>query len=159
MRQPLEEHQVQIARVHGNVRYPAHFMLVCAMNPCPCGYYPDRNRCTCRQTDVERYQGKVSGPILDRIDLCVEVMPVKWKHLKKDQQAEGSKRIRQRVMEAIKLQQRRFAGTHYQFNGEIEAADMERYCHLGESEQRQMEQIYETMRLSARGYLRILKVA
>jgi magnesium chelatase family protein len=159
MRQPLEEHQVQIARVHGNVWYPAHFMLVCAMNPCPCGYYPDRNRCTCKQTDVERYQGKVSGPILDRIDLCVEVMPVKWRHLKRERQAESSESIRRRVMQAIELQQKRFSGTHYQFNGEIEAADMERYCHLGEIQLRQMEQIYETMGLSARGYHRILKVA
>ncbi|MDR0948866.1 MAG: YifB family Mg chelatase-like AAA ATPase [Lachnospiraceae bacterium] len=159
LRQPLEEHEVQVARVHGNVRYPAHFMLVCAMNPCPCGYYPDRNRCTCKQTDVERYQGRVSGPILDRIDLCVEVLPMKWKHLKKERHIETSKMIRERVMQAIEIQSCRFQGSKYQFNSEIEAADIERYCRLGTNEQRQMEQIFENMGLSARGYHRILKVA
>ncbi|MDR0963572.1 MAG: YifB family Mg chelatase-like AAA ATPase, partial [Clostridium sp.] len=155
LRQPLEEHEVYVSRVHGTVRYPAHFMLVCAMNPCPCGYYPDRNRCTCKQTDVERYQGRVSGPILDRIDLCVEVLPMKWKHLKKERNIETSKMIRDRVMQAIQVQRRRFQGSKYQFNSEIEAADMERYCPLGINEQRQMEQIYENMGLSARGYHRI----
>jgi magnesium chelatase family protein len=159
LRQPLEEHQVQIARTHGNVRYPSHFMLICAMNPCLCGFFPDRNRCTCTQSEIARYQGRVSGPILDRIDLCVEVLPVKWQQLKRKQQEESSATIRKRVLQAILLQQKRFQDTHYQFNGEIEAADMDRYCHLGEEQQKQMEQIYETMGLSVRGYHRILKVA
>ena len=82
LRQPIEDRLVTIARAGGNVTYPSDFMLVCAMNPCPCGYYPDKNRCHCTETQVRRYMGKVSGPILDRIDLCVELEPVDFFCLK-----------------------------------------------------------------------------
>lgn len=162
MRQPMEEHEVHISRVNTNVSYPANFMLVCAMNPCPCGYYPNVNRCKCTELQVKRYLGKISGPILDRIDLCVELQPVDVKKLqmkKKRDNAENSNAIRERVMEARKMQVRRFAGSRYQFNADIEGADMEEFCPLGKKEKECMEQLYRSLQLGARSYHRICKVA
>lgn len=159
LRQPIEEHLVNISRVNGNVTYPSDFMLVCAMNPCPCGYYPDRNRCRCSETQVRRYMGKVSGPILDRIDLCVELHPVDIAGLKEREGAESSEDIRGRVMRARERQNDRFEGSRYRFNGDIEASCIDRYCALGKEEQACMEQLYHSLRLSARSYHRILKVA
>lgn len=158
MRQPLEEHRIQIARIGGNVTYPADFMLVAAMNPCPCGYYPDKNRCRCTEAQVKRYMSRVSGPILDRIDLCVELQPVDIMHLQ-ERPAENSAKMQKHVAIARKRQEKRFAGTTYRFNGDIEAADMERFCKLGQEERKTMEQLYHSLQLSARAYHRILKVA
>ena len=159
LRQPLEEHKVNIARVGGNVTYPSDFMLVCAMNPCPCGFYPDRNRCRCTEPQVKRYMGKVSGPILDRIDLCVELQPVELAGLRGGRKAESSAVIRERVRLARERQAERFRGTGCRFNADIDAANIEKYCPLGEDEQLYMEQLYHSLQLSARAYHRILKVA
>ena len=158
MRQPLEDREVHLARAYGNVTYPAHFMLVCAMNPCHCGYYPDRNRCRCTESSIRKYLGRISGPVLDRIDLCVEILPVNITKLRRPG-GESSAVIRERVMKARKLQEARFLGTNCHFNGEIASADMERYCALGKKEQKVMEQAYESLQFSARGYHRILRVA
>lgn len=114
LRQPLEDHEVHLARMYGNVTYPADFMLVCAMNPCPCGFYPDRGRCTCTESEIRKYQGRISGPILDRIDLCAEVLPMDIKKLSGTGKTSGglggesSAAIRRRVMAAQKKQQERF---------------------------------------------------
>lgn len=159
MRQPLEEKQVHIARINGNVTYPADFMLVCAMNPCPCGYYPNLNRCRCTQPQVQKYMGKVSGPILDRIDLCVELQPVEIANLHSDKRSESSEAIRKRVMNAREWQAKRFHGTDRQFNGDMDAMDIEKYCVLKKAEKKYMEQMYTSLQLSARGYHRVLKVA
>lgn len=159
LRQPLEERRVNISRVSENVTYPSDFMLVCAMNPCPCGYYPDRNRCRCTEPQVRKYMGRVSGPILDRIDLCVELQPVDVLSLRGGTRGESSAHIGQRVMEARKVQERRFAGTAYRFNADIDASDIERYCPLGEEEQACMERLYHSMQLSARAFHKIVKVA
>jgi len=159
LRQPLEERRVQISRAGGNVVYPSDFMLVCAMNPCPCGYYPDVNRCRCTQPQIRKYMGRVSGPILDRIDLCVELQAVDIRSLKGRKKNESSARIRERVLKARKRQEKRFQGERYRFNGDISAADVEKYCPLGKQEQQYMEQLYEALKLSARAYHRILKVA
>ncbi len=159
MRQPLEEKQVHIARANGNVTYPADFMLVCAMNPCPCGYYPNLNKCRCTQAQVQRYMGKVSGPILDRIDLCVELQPLGITHLHSGKSSESSSVIRERVMQARERQELRFRGTDRRFNGDMDATDMERYCRLGQEEKRYMEKLFTSLQLSARGYHRVLKVA
>ena len=158
LRQPLEEHRVNISRISGNVTYPSDFMLVCAMNPCPCGYYPNRNRCRCTEPQVRKYMGRVSGPILDRIDLCVELQPVDVLSLR-DGQGESSASIRQRVLKARERQVRRFAGTVYRFNADIDASDIERYCPLGQEEQDCMERLYHSLHLSARAFHRVLKVA
>ncbi len=159
MRQPLEERKVRVSRVNGSVSYPAEFVLVCAMNPCPCGYYPDVNRCRCTTPQVKRYLGRVSGPVLDRIDLCVELRPVGLDHLQEGEKGESSAAIRKRVMEARRRQEQRFAGSRYRFNADISAADMETYCPLGKAERALMERLYDSLRLSARGYHRLLKVA
>lgn len=159
LRQPLEEHRVHISRAGGNVTYPSDFMLVCAMNPCPCGYYPDRNRCHCTETVVKRYMGKVSGPILDRIDLCVELSAVKIAALSSKEKAESSAAIRERVLRAREMQIKRFQGTNCRFNSDIDAGNLEQFCPLGKEEQQYMEQLYDKLQLSARAYHRILKVA
>lgn len=162
MRQPIEDHEIHIARVNASVTYPADFMLVCAMNPCPCGYYPNVNRCRCTQVQVQRYMGKVSGPILDRIDLCVELQPVDIKSLQstgKKRTAEHSADIRARVSEARKIQELRFQGSRYRFNADIEAADIDKFCPLGAKERECMEKLYDSLQLGARAYHRIQKVA
>lgn len=159
LRQPLEDKQVQIARSSGTFDYPADFMLVCAMNPCPCGYYPDVGRCRCTPYEIKRYLGRVSGPILDRIDLCVEVQPMEFKDITVKSPGESSEQIRDRVMQARKVQEIRFAGTELHFNADMGAGEVERYCTLGEQEQNYMEKVFSAMQLSARAYHRTLKVA
>lgn len=129
------------------------------MNPCPCGYYPDTNRCHCSRTQIGKYMGKVSGPILDRIDLCVELQPVDYASLQTGKKGESSADIRSRVEQARQIQKERFRGTDYRFNGDIEVAAMERYCALQPEEQKCMERLYHSLQLSARAYHRILRVA
>ncbi len=148
-----------VARSNGNVKFPADFMLVCAMNPCPCGYYPDTNRCRCTTPKVERYVGKVSGPVLDRIDLCVEMQAVDIKSLREGRREESSSEIRQRVLRARKLQEERFWGTDIRFNADMESVDVEHFCVLGKKELKCAENLYHSLQLSARGYHRMLKVA
>ena len=158
MRQPLEEHMIYQARAYGNITFPADFMLVCAMNPCGCGFYPDRNRCRCTESAIRKYLGRISGPILDRIDLCVEVLPVDFKGLGKKGN-ETSETIRKRVMKARKRQKERLEGTGYHFNSAIPSSLLEQYCALDKGLMHLMEQAFRTMHLSVRGYHRILRVA
>ncbi len=159
MRQPLENHTIQIVRVGGNLTYPADCILVGAMNPCPCGYYPDRNRCRCNEAQIHKYMGKVSGPILDRMDLCVEVAQVSITDLGGSTMSHSSAELRAMVEQARKRQEYRFKNSPYDFNGRIATAGIEQYCTLGESEQACMEELFRTMHFSARVYHRILKVA
>lgn len=133
--------------------------FIVPMNPCPCGYYPDGNRCHCTQVQVSKYMGKVSGPILDRIDLCVELQAVDYASLKNRTGGECSADIRRRVEKARLRQKERFEGTGYRFNGDIDASVIEKYCMLGEEQQKCMERLYASLRLSARAYHRILRVA
>lgn len=159
LRQPLEDKKVQIARSTGNYIYPADFMLVGAMNPCPCGFYPDRERCHCTPYEIRRYLGRISGPILDRMDICVEAVPMEFRDMAKHATGERSQDIRERVLMARERQKQRFIGTGIQFNGDMGAAEVERYCRLGPDETSYMEKMFVKMKLSARAYHRILKVA
>lgn len=159
LRQPLEDRQVNIARAQGNCVYPADFMLVCAMNPCRCGYFPDKNRCRCSEGDLAKYWGRLSGPLLDRMDMYVETSRIGLEKLQSIRQGECNARIRQRVVEARAMQEERFRGKKYSFNGDMEAANLERYCELGRQEKKLMELAYRRLELSARTYHRILKVA
>ena len=159
LRQPLEDKVVQIARNSGVYTFPADFMLVGAMNPCPCGYYPDMARCRCAPCEVKRYLGRISGPILDRIDICVEAAPLKFQDIAQKSAGESSTRIRERVLQARQIQAERFAGTNLQFNADMGAAEVEKYCVLGWKEREYMERMFAVMHLSVRGYHRILKVA
>jgi len=160
LRQPLEEKQIHIARNSGTFIYPADCMFVGAMNPCPCGNYPDFNRCNCTPFEVQRYLGHISGPIIDRIDICVETPKVSFHELLgATEKNESSDVIRQRVMKARKIQEKRYAGIGYRFNAELTPGDIRRFCTLGFKEQQFMEKIFETMKLSARAYHKVLKVA
>ena len=159
LRQPLEDKKIHIARIYGNFTYPADFMLVAAMNPCPCGYYPDRNRCTCSDNDVKRYLSRISGPILDRIDMMIEAPKVDIKQLSANIKNESSKAIKARVLEARQRQAHRYKGTNYHFNAELRVGDIKQYCVLGEKEQELMEQVFSVMNLSARVYHKIIKLA
>lgn len=159
LRQPLEDKRVHIARTYGSFIYPADFMLVAAMNPCPCGYFPDRNRCTCSEHEVKRYLHKISGPILDRIDIAIEAPKVDIKQLSSQDSNESSACIKARVMEARERQEARFQGSGYRFNAELKGADIREYCPLGTKEQEFMEQVFERMNLSARSYHKLIKVA
>ncbi len=159
MRQPLEDASVTISRVSGAVTYPAEFMLVCAMNPCKCGWYGDPSRCcTCSERAVEAYRSRISGPLLDRIDIVVEVPAVHFEDLRARAEAEPSEAVRERVNAARQRQNARF-GEGTMCNARMGPAEMRKYCSLDESGVELMKQAFEAMGLTARSYDRILKVA
>ena len=159
MRQPLEDGQVTISRVSGAVTYPAEFMLVCAMNPCKCGWYGDPSgRCRCSERDVENYRSRISGPLLDRIDIVVEVPAVHFEDLRTRVEAEPSVSVRQRVNAARQVQVERF-GSGGMCNARMGPEEMRRYCALSEESAALMKNAFEAMGLTARSYDRILKVA
>ena len=160
MRQPLEDGAVTIARVSGSVTYPAEFMLVCAMNPCKCGWYGDPSgRCTCSQSSIENYRSRISGPLLDRIDMIVEVPAVPYEDLRRRKEAEPSEVIRQRVNEARKLQHRRFGEASGMCNARMGPNELRYYCVLDDESDMLMKQAFEVFGLTARSYDRILRVA
>ena len=159
LRQPLEEKKVTISRLNGSCTYPAKFMMVGAMNPCKCGFFPDRNRCNCSEYQIKNYLGKISMPLLDRMDLCVEAMEMTYKDLVVSKKGESSKDIRKRVKKARKIQLERFRNENIFYNGEMNTSQVEKFCKLGEDEEQFMEQVFQKLRLSARSYHRILKVA
>ncbi|MFQ9514958.1 MAG: YifB family Mg chelatase-like AAA ATPase [Eubacterium sp.] len=159
LRQPMEERQVVVSRAGGSFTFPADFMLVASMNPCKCGYYPDRNKCSCTERDVKKYLQKISGPIVDRIDLCVQMNPVAFGELKSEQVREKSREIKKRVDCAVQIQHERYQNDNINFNGQLSGKDIEKYCPLGKKERSLMEQIYEKFCLSVRGYEKIIKVA
>ena len=159
MRQPLEDGAVTISRVSGAVTYPAEFMLVCAMNPCKCGWYGDPSgRCRCSEREVESYRGRISGPLLDRIDIVVEVPSVQFEDLRTRAEAEPSGAIQKRVNAARTIQNRRF-GSGGMCNARMGPEEMRRYCRLSEESAGLMKNAFEVMGLTARSYDRILKVS
>lgn len=158
LRQPMEDKKVQIARSYGTFTYPADFMLVAAMNPCPCGYYPDRNRCACNEAQVRKYLSAISGPILDRIDICVEVSRMEMKDLE-GKSSESSASMRERIQGARIMQQERFKGMGISFNAQMGPAEIKRFCDLGSAEKKFAQQAFDALKLSARAYHKILKVA
>ena len=160
LRQPLEDGKVTISRVSASLSYPCTIMLVAAMNPCPCGYYGHPTRsCTCSQQAVGRYLSKVSGPLLDRIDLHIEVPPVEYDQLASRKKAESSATIRERVNAARARQQTRFAGTDILSNALIPTSKLKEFCPLTEAAGQLLKGAFERMGLSARAYDRLLKVA
>ncbi|NLJ95534.1 MAG: ATP-binding protein, partial [Clostridiales bacterium] len=159
LRQPLEEKAVTISRLNATFRYPAGFMVVASMNPCFCGFYPDRNKCHCSLPMVERYLGKISKPILDRIDICIETMQIEYGELQSKVKAESSADIRKRIAIARKIQLERYKNTKIWFNSQLTPKTIKKYCKLEAKEQSLMEQAFSKMNLSARAYHRILKVA
>lgn len=159
LRQPLEERLVRISRAQGTCEYPADIMLVAAMNPCPCGYYPDYNKCNCTTYQIQQYQGKISQPFLGRMDICIEVPGVCYEELSSNSRVESSYSIRRRVEKARLRQMERYQGQKLMFNAELSGAEVVKYCSLGKREERMMRQAYETLSLTARTYHKVLKVA
>lgn len=160
LRQPLEDKIVQISRVSGNAVFPANTMLVAAMNPCRCGYYPDMNKCHCNTRDISRYLNKISMPFIDRMDLCVEAPRVAFEELTGDETAgETSAQMREAVLMAHQMQNERYQGTNYRFNSDVKGSDAEEYFRVGKKEKRLLEEAFERLNLTARSYHKILKVA
>lgn len=159
LRQPLEDREVTISRVNATLTYPASFMLICSMNPCPCGYLGDEEKCHCQPEQIKKYLSKISGPLLDRIDLQVEASPVKYSDLDVREKSESSASIKKRVLKAQKIQQERYKDESLFFNAQLSAAQIEKYCVLGQAERNLLKTAFEKLNLSARAYHRILKVS
>ena len=160
MRQPLEDGAVTITRASATETYPCQFMLVCAMNPCRCGWYGDPSgRCTCSERSVQDYVGRISGPLLDRIDIIIEVPAVSFEELRERKEGEPSAAIKARVNAARAIQHRRFAGTGTNSNARMTPEQLHRICTLSDDCAALMEEAFEAMGLTARSYDRILKVA
>ncbi len=159
LRQPMEDRKITISRVYGACEFPAHFMLAAAMNPCPCGYFPDKNRCSCTEHQVRQYLRKISRPLLDRIDICVEAAAVSYQDIRSGAAGESSEDIRQRVEEARSIQALRFSGTGILFNSEMGEGEIRRYCRLQPKDDAFLQQVFGRMGLSARGCHKILRVA
>ncbi len=159
LRQPLEEGKIRISRNSGQFVFPSDFMLVASRNPCKCGYYPDRTRCHCNEYEVMRYLHKISRPLLDRIDLHAEAGEVQYEELAREGSEETTAEIRKRVLEAQRLQKRRYAGSTFRFNSDLTAAELKDYCPMDDEVKLQLKRIYEQKRLTARSYHKIMKVA
>ena len=160
LRQPLEDGEVTVSRVAGTVTYPSRFLLVCAMTPCKCGWYGHPSgRCRCTERDVRRYHSKISGPLLDRIDLIVEVPALDYEELSRRSSAERSADIKKRVNAAREIQRRRFGGDGTMCNAHIGSREMSEICALDAEGEALMHAAFDSMRLSARSYDRILRVA
>ena len=160
MRQPLEDGKVTISRVFGTVTYPAEFMLVCAMNPCKCGWYGDPSgKCTCSEHAVNAYRSRISGPLLDRIDIIIEVPSVNYEDLQSRREAEPSRAIKDRVNEARERQHKRYGSLSGMCNARMGPGELRTYCKLDEDGETLMRQAFDALGLTARSYDRILKVA
>ncbi len=159
LRQPLEDKKVCISRVSGSFTFPANFMLVAAMNPCSCGYYPDLNRCHCSRQSIQRYIGKISQPLLDRIDICVEAPTLNYAQISSKNKNEDSEAIRERVVNCHRLQKERYESYGFSYNSEIPSNLMDKFCPLGDEERMFMEEMYDRYQLTARTYYKVLKVA
>ena len=160
LRQPLEDGEVTVSRVSGSVSYPSSFMLVCAMNPCKCGWYGHPSgKCKCSEQDVKRYHSRISGPMLDRIDIMVLVPALEYEELRTRVPAESSAEIRKRVNSARMLQQRRFSDCGISSNARMDSKGLRIFCSLSPECEELMKMAFDHMDLSARSYDRILRVA
>lgn len=159
LRQPMEDHEVHISRINGSYIFPANTMVVAAMNPCKCGYYPDMNRCSCTPAEIHHYLGKISQPLLDRIDISVEAPELEYAQLVSGRENESSAEIKERVVRAHEVQKERYTGTGIHFNSELTMEGIREYCPLGTEESRMMEEAFKKLKLSARAYHRIIKVS
>ena len=160
LREPLENHEIVIRRLYGTYRFPARPLLVAAANPCPCGYYPDMNRCKCTPKEILRYQKRISGPLIDRIDFRVYVSRVNSQNLISDSASEeSSESIRMRVMEAIERQKHRFKGTPFHYNADLSGDAVEHFCPIGSRLAEKMRIVYDQLDMSMRSYHKSLKMA
>ena len=160
LRQPLEDGNVTISRVNATLTYPCNIMLIASMNPCKCGYFGDsRRQCTCTPTQVNRYRSRISGPLLDRIDIQVEVSNVDYEDLNSTENSETSAEIKKRVNKTRKLQLERYKDYNIYSNSQLDAGMLKKFCPLGEEENAILRAAFDNLGLSARAHSRILKVA
>ena len=159
LRQPLEDKEIHLSRAAGTYIFPASFMLAAAMNPCPCGFYPDMNRCRCTSGEITHYLGKISQPLLERIDICTEVPAVSFSKMKKKIAGESSAQIRKRVEAVQEIQRERYKKEKFCFNGELDGRKLEKYCVMTGGADKLLEQAYEQFQFSTRAYHKILKTA
>ncbi len=160
LRQPLEDKIISISRSAGSLTYPANFMLIASMNPCPCGFYGDKSKeCICSMTTVSKYQKRISGPFLDRIDIHVEVPRVPFEKLSSSRLGEPSEKVRARVEAAVTIQRERFAGTDLQTNADMGPAEIRQFCSVDETSANLLKAAMRQMQLTARAYHRILKLS
>lgn len=160
LREPLEECQVKISRINMNVVYPCNFIFIASTNPCPCGYYGDKDKkCICKTEQIRRYLNKISGPLLDRIDLHIEVQKIEYIEFKKEKHVESSEEIRKRVNKAKRIQLERYKNENIYSNSQLTTRLIEKYCTLDEPSKSMLKQAFKKLNLSARAYTRILKVA
>lgn len=159
LRQPLEDKKIEITRASQSYIYPANFLLVAAMNPCKCGYYPDLSRCRCTESEIKKYLSKLSGPLLDRIDMYVEVSNIKYMDLTNNEIQEASSNIQKRVIQARNIQRDRYINSPIQTNSQMNILQIKEHCILDKNTQDIMKMYFENMKLSARSYYKILKVA
>lgn len=160
LRGPLEDRKITISRVASTVTYPSNFMMIASMNPCECGYYgSDLKKCTCNYKSIQRYISKISGPLLDRIDLHIEVKPVEYEKLALKDKAETSKTIKERVDEARKIQLERYKEFRVFCNAELDSNLLDKFCKLDQKSSEIMQKAFEKFGLSARAHDKILKIA
>ena len=160
LRQPLEDGFITVSRVSGTVSYPARFMLVAAMNPCPCGNFGSRiKECKCTPSQISRYLSKVSGPLLDRIDIQIEVEEVTYSQMRQEHEEEDSASIKKRVCQARDIQSRRFEGSGCYANSHMSNAQMNKFCGMSPQAEKLLRKAFNTLKLSARAYTRVLKLA
>ena len=159
LRQPIEDGKVTISRMHGSYTFPSDFMLVAAMNPCPCGYFPDRSRCHCTKPQIDRYIRRLSQPMLDRMDMCLQVRRVEYKDLYNSTVSDTSADMKKRIEKAQGLQNARLSKYNVNFNSQIPAGEINELCMLENKEQKLIKEIFEKHKLTARGINKILKVS
>ena len=159
LRQPMEDCVITISRMYGSYTFPCNFMLVAAMNPCPCGYFPDRAKCHCTQLQIDRYLRKLSRPMLDRMDMCLQVRRVKYEELCNIKIGEKSSDIKQRIEKVHNIQYERLKGCGLRFNSQIPSSLIDEMCMLDENMKIYIKDIFEQYQMTARGIGKILKVA
>lgn len=158
-RVPLEEHRITQIRNSRSITFPADFVLIAAANPCPCGYYPDRSRCSCTWKQIAGYQGRLSGPVMDRLDLFVRCDTLSYQELTGECGGETSEAVKERINQVWNIQERRFRNTGIRFNGRMRTKEIERFCRLDRESRHMMEKAFDLFRLTGRSYNRILKTA
>ncbi len=159
LRQPLEDGEITISRVNASTSFPCNFMLICSMNPCPCGFYPDMEKCTCTRNQIKRYLNKISGPLLDRIDIHVEAGKISFDDIRNSKRGESSEEIEKRVVLAQDIQKERYKNDRYNYNSNMDSKGIERYCEISKDSKKLLKYAFDTMGMSARAYSRILKVS
>ncbi len=159
LRQPLEDGEITISRVNASTDFPSKFMLICSMNPCPCGYYPDMDKCNCSSNQIKRYLAKLSGPVLDRIDIHVEASKINFEDIRSKEVGEASDVIEKRVVQAQEVQKERYSKKNYKYNSHMDNKGLSEFCSLSKASRDLLEYAFKDMGLSARAYTRILKVS